>query len=162
MESVVQCKRNVSASDLSNNPATEVDSGRTRLATNISKERSTKSRECGRRQSEEPHAHKQKLCRFYMSSTCRFGEKCRFYHPKQLSKTPPVDECDGKPAPVVSVHSKRTPSDLNFGMFMKAVKSRPPVARPESVKCETSDGLQQVGCRNSWSRFRMFLCDLED
>ena len=83
------------------------------------------------------------ICRFYVSSSCKFGSQCKFYHPRpRCSPTLVNKEGDGQEKG--DVNSERAPTDLSLGMFMGAVKSRPPVARPERVKCRTSADLLQV------------------
>lgn len=92
------------------------------------------------------------ICRFYVSSSCKFGSQCKFYHPRPRC-SPALVNKEGddqeKPASRGGVNSERVPTDLSLGMFMGAVKSRPPVARPERVKCKTPADLLQVSVRTS-------------
>ena len=86
-------------------------------------------------------------CKFYVSSSCKFGSQCKFYHPRpRCSPVLVIKECDGqeKPEPKGNANSERAPTDLSLGMFMGAVKLRPPVARPERVKCKTPTDLLQA------------------
>ena len=50
---------------------------------------------------------------------------------------------DGEKRPSPS-DARRTPSDLNLGMFMKTVKSRPPVQRPEAAGSKNAGDLLNV------------------
>ena len=95
------------------------------------------------------------ICQFYMSSSCKFGNQCRFYHPKPSSKSLPKnsankrEKCDDKEKPTSSPDmyssSRRAPSDINLGMYIESIsKSRTPVTRPESVKSKTPADLLQV------------------
>jgi hypothetical protein len=96
----------------------------------------------------QPSKQKQ-ICRFYMSSSCKYGARCKFYHPKQSiqSQSNPTNksgEKNGERSTVSSnaAGSRRTPSDLNLGMFMKLVKPRPPVRRPEPASKTPTDLLK--------------------
>lgn len=93
------------------------------------------------------HYKHRPICRFYMSSYCKFGRHCKFYHPRPRS-SPALEskggDGQGKLALKGDVNSEQAPTDLNLGIFMEAVKSRPPVTRPERVKCKTPADLLQV------------------
>lgn len=94
----------------------------------------------------QPTKHKP-ICRFYVSSSCKYGDRCRFYHPKRSPQShsnpadKPEENNDKRSASSVAA-PRRTPSDLNLGMFMKPVKLRPPVRRPEPVNKTPADLLQ--------------------
>ena len=84
------------------------------------------------------------ICRFYMSSSCKYGARCKFYHPKSSQSNPANKSGDNsdKRSTETSTGSRRTPSDLNLGMFMKPVKPRPPVRRPEPANKTPTDLLK--------------------
>ena len=84
------------------------------------------------------------ICRYFMSSSCKYGDHCKFYHPKAPSKSRPVNKSEVYSNEKGSVSNRHTPTDLNLGMFMKPAKLRAPVARPEPVKCKTPADLLQV------------------
>lgn len=105
---------------------------------------STKVLNIGRTDGSRYRKQKQVVCRYYMLSSCKFGEKCKFYHPRRRSPSSKSEDSKEKPASEEDVQSRRSASELNLGMFLKTAETRPPVARPESVKCKTSDGLLQV------------------
>lgn len=95
----------------------------------------------GRSQKKLQPSKQKPICRFYMSSSCKYGARCRYYHPKPSlqPQSNPAKKSEKKKEKRASderstsdvAESRRTPSDLNLGMFMKPVKLRPPVRRPE-------------------------------
>ena len=101
----------------------------------------------GKSQKKMQPSKQKPICRFYMSSSCKYGARCRFYHPKTPSKSKsneanrPEENSDERSASNVA-GSRRTPSDLNLGMFMKPVKLRPPVRRPEPANKAPTDLLK--------------------
>ena len=106
------------------------------------------TRNTARKSQNKMQPSKQKpICRFYVSSSCKYGDSCRFYHPKRSPQShsnpasKPGENNEKRPTSSVAA-SRRTPSDLNLGMFMKPVKLRPPVRRPEPVNKTPADLLQ--------------------
>ena len=85
------------------------------------------------------------VCRFYATSSCKYGNRCKYYHPRPPSRANAVhgESGDGEKRPSPS-DARRTPSDLNLGMFMKTVKSRPPVQRPEAAGSKNAGDLLNV------------------
>ena len=110
----------------------------------------------GGRMSRERGVHGQRehkkpgVCRFYVTSTCKYGNRCKYYHPKPPANLTASGERGDinseKRPPQSEEHStRRAPSDLNLGMFMKpAVKSRVPVQRPEVGGSKTANDLLKV------------------
>ena len=103
------------------------------------------SRSHGQRDHKKPG-----VCRFYVTSTCKYGNRCKYYHPKPPANLSASGErgdisSEKRPAKPDEHSTRRAPSDLNLGMFMKpAAKSRVPVQRPEVGGSKTANDLLKV------------------
>ena len=134
----------------SSEPASTQQSGSATVASadlvaSIPRERQSLDTKEATSKSQKPSKQKP-ICRFYMSSSCKYGARCKFYHPKPSQSNPANksgknnDERSTETSSAAG--SRRTPSDLNLGMFMKRVKPRPPVRRPEPANKTPTDLLK--------------------